>query len=175
MTAVPKPPPRETSRMKGGRQNGRSKKWKTTEREAARWVQDNAGVDPEPPVEPTSTGRVGHLLQYDLTSKRYIGEVKNRDLAKWIHDAWIQLLQLAKRRGNRHVLMILAGSTEAQMYFQCEGKRARTPLMHIITPERHAELLGYEAAIRGDDAPITKADIFELIEWVEDSPQTDAA
>lgn len=36
--------------------------------------------------------------------------------------------------------------------------------MHILTPERHAELLRCEAEVRGTDIRIDKDDILQLIE-----------
>ena len=48
------------------------------------------------------------------------------------------------------------------------GRKVRVPAMHVITPERHAELLAYESMFRGEDAPITKDSIFEVVEFVEE-------
>lgn len=174
--AYPKPKPREKSVRAGGRSSGkRSKAWKDEERETARWFQEHAGVDPNPPVEPSSTGRVGHLLRYDLTSATYIGECKRRPLPKWIHEAWAQICFLALDRGNRHPTLILTYVSD-QKTAPYKGKKVRLPELHVLTPERHAELLSYEALVKGDErSEISKADLFDYIEVVADDDAQSAA
>lgn len=176
MPGVPKPPKPEKSRIKGGKERSRDPSWKKSERESARWLQDQAGVDPNPPVPPSSTGRVGHftMLGYDTTSARYVGEVKRRELPKWILEAWVQIVQCALRRGDRHPVAIFDYSNE-QGYFVYNEKKLKLPQMHVITPERHAELLRYEDAVKGAErvSEITKGDIMDIVEAPESPEKTE--
>lgn len=83
----------------------------------------------------TSTGRLGQQtnLGFDLVSRHYVGEAKNRKSApKWLLGAWKQINELSDDH-------------EAKYPFLAVKKDLRKyPLMHIITKERHEELLQYE-------------------------------
>lgn len=164
-TACPKPP--KSEKGPGSKRKGRSKAWESTEREAARWLQEHSGVDPSPPVPLSSTGRCGAILRYDASSAVYCGEAKRRLLPKWLFVAWAQICFLAHERGTRHPVMILDFVSE-QKTAPHKGKNIRVPRVHCITEDRHAELLSYEALVKGDDrSEITKDRIFEYIEIVD--------
>lgn len=165
---VPKPPKRERGRSRGAKERSADPRWKRAERESSRWLVQCAGSDPSPPAPPSSTGRVGQYteLGYDTTSARYVGEVKNRAWPKWLYEALQQIMQCALRRGNRHPILFLE-PVDGQRYFQYEGKRHRLPTIHCLTPERHAELLRYEDAVKANVSDIKKEDIITLVELVD--------
>jgi len=126
MPSVPKPESPKSRR--------RNSVWKHVEREGGRWLMDNDG--PDPAVRNagwvSSVGRVANTTQagYDLRSLHYCGECKSKEsFPKWLMGCWLQIVQIAKHEG-KHALLML--------------KEPRVPMLHIITAERHAELLGYE-------------------------------
>jgi hypothetical protein len=95
---------------------------------------DNDG--PDPAVRNagwvSSVGRVANTTQagYDLRSLHYCGECKSKEsFPKWLMGCWLQIVQIAGHEGKAALLML---------------KEPRVPMLHIITAERHAELLGYE-------------------------------
>ena len=108
------------------------RKGKRFERQQGKWLLENDGKCPKWGEIASSTGRVGHIteLQVDLISRSYAGEAKNRESApKWLIGAWKQIIERADELGKQPFLAV----TKNYM-----------PDMHVITPERHKELLQKE-------------------------------
>lgn len=114
---------------------------KRSEREASRWLQVHDGPDPRYRNLTTSTGRIGHLtgLQADSVSKSYLDEHKNvkvpATLAKW----WQQICSKAIEWGKNP---ILTWEPSNAADYRVAGKPL--PDLHVITADRHAELLDKE-------------------------------
>jgi len=88
----------------------------------------------------TSTGRIGHItqLEADTLSLHYLGENKNEIVPK----KWL----LYWKKINDHAV---EWGKDALMRFEPSNRALVSPSlpdMHIITPERHAELLRKEQA-----------------------------
>jgi hypothetical protein len=151
-------PKKETSRRPGGKEHSKDPSWKKREREAARFLQDHAGVDDDPVYQHliTSTGRVGHLsaLQHDCSSRLYAGEVKEWHVAAKLATAWVQILQIAKIRHKEPILVLYLKNFPE---FVCMAKKYKTPPMHCITPERHADLLAKEQELEAIQNEVTHA------------------
>lgn len=111
---------------------------KSAEREFARWLTERDGRDERLKGLTSSTGRIGHVtgIQADILSKTYLGEAKNEKFPlKWLR-YWHKIVQKATEWGKDPILMILPPN---------RGEvDARLPALHIITPERHEELLRKE-------------------------------
>lgn len=123
---VPKP--------ESGKSRRRASVWKHVEREGGRWLQKHDGPDPKVQGSNwvSSLGRVANTTQagYDLRSKHYCGECKSREsFPKWLMDCWRQIVNIAQHEGKAALLIL---------------KEPHVKPLHIITEERHAELLGYE-------------------------------
>jgi hypothetical protein len=87
----------------------------------------------------SSTGRVGHItqLRYDVTSATYVAENKQVKLpAKWLQ-WWLQINDIATQQSKEALLRIDPSNLPL-------GSRKTIPEMHIITKERHQELLEKE-------------------------------
>ena len=118
----------------------RIKKSKQSERDLGHWLILNDGPDPRLVYgAAASTGRVGHItaLQYDVASKTYAAENKNVKLPIKFVQWWMQIIDVAAREGKEPLLRIEPSNVLV-------GPRKKVPEMHIITAERHAELLKYE-------------------------------
>lgn len=115
-------------------------KWKRSERTLAKWLQEHDGKDPAMANIATSTGRVGHIteLQYDATSLHYSAENKNQVVWAGLWGFWLKIVAKGIETG-KHPLLRLDPTNDEKFVL---GRRI--PRMHIITEERHAELLGYE-------------------------------
>lgn len=99
------------------------------ERDRGKWLLKHDGKCPEFGDMATDCARVGHItdLGFDLVSKTYAGEAKNRESApKWLIGAWKQIIKKAELHGKIPFMAVT---------------KNRMPIMHIITPEHHAELL----------------------------------
>lgn len=135
----------EKSKRKSGKGRTSDPSWKRRERSAAQVMQDHCGVENDPGYKllVTSTGRVGHLsiLQHDLTNARYCGEVKEWRIRKDLVDAFIQILQIAESRKKKPVLILYQKNSPEYTH---EGKKHKTPAMHIIPEWRHLELIDAE-------------------------------
>ena len=111
---------------------------KDAEREFARWLTDKDGFDPKYRNLTSSTGRIGQItgIQADILSVHYIGEAKNEKFPlKWLR-YWHKIVQKGAEWKKDSILMILPPN---------RGEvDPRLPALHIITPERHAELLRKE-------------------------------
>jgi hypothetical protein len=145
----------------------RLRRSKDSERRLAKWLMTHDGPDPH--MMPgngivSPTGRVGHVtsLQFDALSLHYAGENKNEKIgsllwAQWataVRDGvqfvsnklpaelgryWLKISQKAVDWGKTPLIRI--EPTNDDIVF-VNGKRISN--LHIITEERHAELLGYE-------------------------------
>lgn len=114
---------------------------KVSERDFAKWLIKHDGADPRYRHLTSSTGRIGQIagLQADAVSEHYLAECKNvivpSTLAKW----WQQICVKAGEWGKDPVLMWEPPNGSD---WKVAGKPL--PTMHIITAERHAELLSME-------------------------------
>lgn len=137
----------------------RIKRSKQSERDLGHWLMRNDGPDPRLRGLTTSTGRVGHLthLQFDVASLTYVAENKQVKIpAKWLQ-WWLQIIDIATEQGKEALLRIEPTNLPL-------GSRKRIPELHIITDDRHAELLRIERnydKVMGylDDLPVGIEDL----------------
>ena len=118
----------------------RIKRSKQAERDLGHWLLKHDGKDPRLSGLTTSTGRVGHLthLQFDVLSKSYAAECKQVKVPAKLFGWWRQIVSIATTQGKDALLYIEPTNTDVQ------GKKIRVPELHILTAERHAELLRKE-------------------------------
>lgn len=122
----------------------RLRRAKDSERRTAKWMQEHDGPDPDhKPGESmlvTSTGRVGHLthLQFDALSRTYATENKNVKVPMNFWRWWVQVVNVAHKYGKTPCLVIDPAVDQKRT----DG--TPIPGMHVISPERHAELLKAE-------------------------------
>ena len=120
-----------------------------------RWFIEHDGPDSRFPPGGglvSTTGRVGHVtgLQFDILSRHYAGENKHEKVPATWWKYWLKVVSKAIEQGKAPVLRVEPTNDDA-----ATALGRRVPNLHIITEERHAELLGYErAAIEGTDAPV---------------------
>lgn len=143
--ATPTPRVPKAEKGRDSRPNSRSEAWKVNERSLAKWMVEHDGPNPifQKLRLVTSTGRVGHLtgLQFDAASFHYAGECKRRESAPaWLTDCWAQVNQIADEQN----LTPLLGLWLPRETYTFDGKQKRLPELHVIRPERHAELLRKE-------------------------------
>lgn len=119
----------------------RIRKSKQTERNLGHWLQKHDEEDPRWTGIASSAARVGHVtgLQFDVVSKSYAAECKNVKLPATIMKWWIQINQVATTHGKDALLYIEPTNEVLSM-----GVRKKVPTLHVITEERHAELLRKE-------------------------------
>jgi hypothetical protein len=122
-------------------QKRRLRKAKQTERDSGKWLLEHDGPDPAWQTVSSSTGRVGHItqLQFDVVSRQYAGEVKNIIVPAKIFGFWMKIVSIASMHRKNPVLIIAPNNEYKQTGFP-----KKAPTMHIITEERHAELLQKE-------------------------------
>ena len=135
MPSVPKTP--------SGKSRRRHSVWKAVEREAGKWAYKHDGPDPAMANNKwvSSTGRVANTTQaqHDIRSLHYCGECKaHEELPKWL---WTMLAP------------VMAGDVSALVL-----KLPKCPLMVLITPECHADLLAAERGERAYRQGFTKED-----------------
>jgi hypothetical protein len=118
----------------------RIKRSKQAERNIGHWLQKNDGEDPRWKNIASSAGRVGHLtgLQFDAVSKTYAAESKQIKLPAKLLQFWIQIIDVAIAQGKEPLLYIEPTNVLVGMF------RKKSPVWHVITEERHAELLQKE-------------------------------
>lgn len=126
----------EVPKPSSGKSRRRASVWKHVEREGGRWLQQHDGPDPKMANSNmvSSLGRIANTTAagYDLRSLHYCGECKSREsFPRWLMDCWRQIVEIAKHEGKAALLIL---------------KEPHVKPLHIITEERHAELLGYEKA-----------------------------
>jgi len=111
------------------------RKGKVLEREVGRWLLEHDGPCPVWGEMASENARVGHIteLGFDIISQSYAAEAKHREAApQWIFKAAGQVEELAQKHGKNSLLVL---KKDARSY----------PVLHCISPERHAELLAKEA------------------------------
>lgn len=122
-------------------QKRRLRKAKQAERDSGKWLLENDGEDKRWSGVASSTGRVGHItqLQFDVVSQHYAGEVKNIIVPKRLFGFWLKIVSIAITHGKNPVLIIVPNND-----YKAAGFPKKPSAMHIITEERHAELLEKE-------------------------------
>jgi len=125
--------------LEGGDTIGKSKsKGNRFEREVADWIKKYDGID-EKNYAVTSSGRLGagyNELGFDIPAIRYSVECKHRSsVPKWLMGAYEQVIDITDSENEKH-------KTDKSPLLVV--KKNYKPVMHIITEERHAELLEYE-------------------------------
>lgn len=118
----------------------RIKRSKQSERDLGHWLLQNDGPDPRLTGVTSSTGRVGHItgLQYDVASLHYSAENKQIKLPAKLAQFWLQIIDVATANGKDALLRIEPTNVLVGQF------RKKVPELHIITAERHAELLQAE-------------------------------
>jgi hypothetical protein len=136
----------------------RLRRAKDSERDAGRWAIKHDGPDPR--FRPgaglvSTTGRVGHVtgLQFDTLSRTYAGENKHEKVPATWWKYWVQVCTKAVEHGKQPWLRVDPTNDDD---VTVNGRPV--PIIHMITEERHAELLAYErAALEGAEAPAPPA------------------
>ena len=106
------------------------------ERIIGKWLLKNDGPCPHWGGMASKAGRVGHItdLGFDFISRSYVGEAKHRKiLPLWLTRTWKQANFQATQHKKNPVLFL---------------KETNGATLHIISPERHAELLKYERSYK---------------------------
>ncbi len=116
----------------------RLRRSKQSERDLGKLLLEVNGHDPAYAHIHSSTGRVGHItdLQFDVVSLDYAAENKLIKVPKRLLSWWTQIGSVARVHGKKPLLRIVPSN---------EGKY---PAMHIITEDRHVELLRIEQYYR---------------------------
>lgn len=119
----------------------RIRKSKESERTLGKWLLKHDGDDPRWSGISSSTGRVGFItnLQFDVVSKTYAAENKNVKMPATYLKWWLQILDVARTQGKEALLRI-----EPTNDVKILGIPKKVSSLHIITEERHAELLRKE-------------------------------
>lgn len=117
----------------------RIKRSKQAERDIGHWLLQHDGMDPRWQNIASSAARVGHItnMQFDVVSNTYAAEVKNIKVPARIWKFWQQIVDIAIRHGKEPLLAIVPTNEGL-------GLRKHYPALHIVTEERHAELLRKE-------------------------------
>lgn len=116
---------------------------KESERRLGRWLLEHDGPDPQ--FLPgggivTSTGRIGHIneLQVDVLSKTYAAENKQMKVPASTWRFWVKIVGRAREMGKEPLLRFEPTNEEHR----------NIPILHVISEERHAELLRAERGCR---------------------------
>lgn len=119
----------------------RIRKSKQSERDLGHWLEKHDGVDPRWVGIASSALRVGHItgLQFDCVSMTYVAENKQVKLPATILKWWLQINQIAVAQGKEALLRI-----EPTNDVKILGIPKKPSSLHIITEDRHAELLKKE-------------------------------
>lgn len=132
---------------------------KDSERRLGRFLMEHDGADPL--LAPgggivSKTGRVGHItaLQYDVHSRSYAAENKNVRLTTQLLKWWTQIFVRALDQ-RKQPLLVIDPSNKPNTFVH-NGFTHKIPVMHIITEDRHAELLRCERIVEGLESPIGK-------------------
>lgn len=116
---------------------------KRSERAFASWLVRHNGPERKnaSALAITSTGRIGHItsIQADNVSRSYLGENKNEKLPVKVAKYWQKICQ---RAIEWHKDPVLHWDPPDAKNYPVAGKPL--PDMHIITADRHAELLDKE-------------------------------
>jgi len=125
------------------------RRWKTRERDKARRMTTVDGHDPAFKHIASSTGKIGMItnIRVDAVSMTYVTEVKNRDLPKWINDAWLLINQRAIDFGKNALLHMDPPNRVKD--FPLNGTKYKLGAMDIITETRHEDLIIKEQKLNG--------------------------
>lgn len=117
----------------------RLRRSKDSERRLAKWLITHDG--PDPVMKPgngivSETGRVGHVtaLQFDAISLHYAAENKQERVPATWWTYWKKVVEKSGEWGKEPLLRIEPTNIDKQ----------GVPILHLITEERHRELLAYE-------------------------------
>lgn len=123
----------------------RLRKAKQSERDLGHWLQKHDAPDPRLRGIASSTGRVGHItqLQFDVTSLHYAAENKQVKVPSRLLGWWRQIVEIAATQGKDALLRIEPMNEGLPRGINLE--------LHIITADRHAELLRKEKIADGLD------------------------
>ena len=129
---------KESKEMALSESQRRVRKSKQSERDLGHFLLQHDGPDPAYRLISSSTGRVGHIsdLQFDVVSRSYAAENKNVKVPLKLLRWWEQIGRIAHEHGKCPMLRIVPSN---------EGKYQE---MHIITADRHKELLQTENRLR---------------------------
>jgi hypothetical protein len=118
---------------------------KKKERDSGKWLLEHDGPDPEWMKIASSTGRTGQIndLQMDVVSKHYAGEVKNIRMSLKLLRFWDKIIRVADRHSKVPVMIIYPSNPLITANHQLFAGN-RIPPWHIITAERHQQLLEKE-------------------------------
>jgi hypothetical protein len=138
---------KRTNGDKSKHQKERAKNNKRTgnqaERKACKWALEyTSGLHPEVKDIATTTGRVGNYanLEIDGVFTEYSLESKSRKkLPKWLVHGLVDQAVKASKKFHNNPLLVLRSSGLPKGY----------RVWHLITPERHAELMECERKING--------------------------
>lgn len=121
----------------------RLRRSKQSERDLGHWLLEHDDPDPRFKGIASSTGRVGHItsLQFDVISKKYAAENKQVRLPAKILRWWKQINDVAVDQGKDALLRIEPTNEQLSVPVRL---RKKVPSLHIITEDRHAELLAAE-------------------------------
>lgn len=121
----------------------RLRRSKDSERRLAKWLIAYDG--PDPVMKPgngivSETGRVGHVtaLQFDALSLHYAAENKQEKVPATWWNYWLKIVQKSAEWGKNPLLRIEPTNEDRTI------SGMRIPNLHLITEERHKELLDYE-------------------------------
>ncbi len=114
---------------------------KQSERDLGKWLLEHDGEDPRWRGISSSTGRIGHItsLQFDCVSKHYAAENKQIKLPARMLDWWLKIVGISVTQGKDALLSI-----ESTNVVAVRGVLKKPMRMHIITADRHAQLLAKE-------------------------------
>ena len=136
----------------------RIKRSKQSERDIGHWLELHDGVDPRFQHIASSALRVGHItqMQFDVVSKTYACENKQVKLPAKFVQWWLQIIDVAAANDKEPLLRIEPTNVLVGVF------RKKAPEMHIITAERHAELLRAERQYERimDSLPVDYHDMF---------------
>lgn len=138
----------------------RIKRSKQSERDLGHWLEKHDGIDPRWVGIASSALRVGHItgLQFDCVSMTYVAENKQVKLPATLLKWWIQINQIAVTQGKEALLRI-----EPTNDVKILGIPKKPSSLHIITEDRHAELLKIEKRYEKvmDSLPVDYEDMFK--------------
>lgn len=119
----------------------RIRRSKQSERDLGHWLLKHDGLTDHWKGIASSTGRVGHIsgLQFDCVSDSYVAENKQVKLPATIFKWWLQINQIAVSH-HKDALLRIEPTNEVKGIMIPKGVKS----LHIITEERHAELLRKE-------------------------------
>lgn len=122
----------------------RFRRSKESERDLGRWLLKHDGLTDHWKAIASSTGRVGQItgLQFDCVSDNYAAENKQVKLPATIFKWWLQINQIAQTH-HKDALLRIEPTNEVKSII---GVPKGAASLHIITEERHAELLRKEKA-----------------------------